>query len=69
MQHEVSPLTGILEEDKVFIEEGKHYGKSVLEISDVDPEFYDFLIGRKQTGDFSIKRHKDKSYRLYWMTH
>ena len=30
----VSPLTGILAEDQVFIDFGEHEGKSVLEISD-----------------------------------
>ena len=40
----VSPVTGILAEDHVFIDFGEHEGKSVLEVSDTHPLFYDTLI-------------------------
>jgi hypothetical protein len=60
-----SPLTGIIEEDKVVIDFGEFEGKSVLEIADTRPEFYQFLIDQKETGNFSIRRTKDKIYRLY----
>ena len=36
-QKPVSPLTGIIEEDMVFIDFGEHEGKSVLEIADTCP--------------------------------
>ena len=43
-----SPLTGIIEEDKVFVDFGEHEGKSLLEVSDCHPDYYDFLIERKE---------------------
>lgn len=62
---DVSPLTGIIEEDKVFIDFGEHEGKSVLEVADTLPEFYDFLIESKDSGKCTIRRTRDKSFRLY----
>ena len=61
----VSPVTGILEEDQVFIDFGEFEGKSVLEVADTLPNFYDFLIDSKNKGNFSIRRCKDKIFRLY----
>lgn len=63
--HEVSPLTGVLDEDTVVIDFGKHAGKSVLEIADTEPEFYSFLVAQRQSGNFAIKRNKDKIFKLY----
>ena len=68
MQQEVSPLTGILAEETVVIDFGEHEGKSVLEISDTDPEFYDFLVDQRVEGNFTIRRTKDKIFRLYVQT-
>lgn len=68
MQQEVSPLTGILAEETVVIDFGEHEGKSVLEISDTDPDFYDFLVDQRQEGNFTIRRTKDKIFRLYVQT-
>ena len=68
MQQEVSPLTGILAEETVVIDFGEHEGKSVLEISDTDPEFYDFLVDQREEGNFTIRRTKDKIIRLYVQT-
>ena len=65
---EVSPITGILEEDQVFIDFGDHEGKSILEISDTNPEYYDFLIEKKNDGNCTIRRSRDKIFRLY-VTH
>lgn len=65
MAQEISPLTGIIAEEKVVIDFGEFEGKSVLEIADTLPEYYDFLISQKDSGNFSIKRTKDKIYRLY----
>lgn len=62
---EQSPLTGIIAEDQVFIDFGEHEGKSVLEISDTNPDYYTFLIDQRVGGNFSIKRNKDKIYRLF----
>ena len=61
----VSPLTGIIEEDKVVIDFGEFEGKSVLEIADTKPDYYQFLVDQKETGNFSIRRTKDKIFRLY----
>jgi len=60
-----SPLTGIIEEDKVVIDFGEFEGKSVLEIADTRPEYYEFLMTQKESGNFAIRRTKDKIYRLY----
>ena len=60
-----SPLTGIIEEDKVVIDFGEFEGKSVLEIADTRPEYYEFLMSQKELGNFAIRRTKDKIYRLY----
>jgi broad specificity phosphatase PhoE len=65
MAQDLSPLTGIIEEDKVVIDFGEFEGKSVLEIADTRPEFYQFLLEQKETGNFSIRRTKDKIFRLY----
>ncbi len=65
LQQEVSPLTGIIAEDHVVIDFGEHEGKSVLEIADTCPDFYKYLIGQREEGNFSIRRTKDKIFRLY----
>lgn len=62
---EISPITGILEEDKVYIDFGEHEGKSILEIADTIPEFYEYLIESKNAGKSTIRRSKDKCFRLY----
>jgi broad specificity phosphatase PhoE len=65
MAQEVSPLTGIIAEDRVVIDFGEFEGKSVLEIADTRPEYYQFLLEQKETGNFAIRRTKDKIFRLY----
>ena len=62
---EISPVTGILAEEQVFIDFGEHEGKSILEISDTHPDFYDFLVGKREDGNCLIRRTKDKIFRLY----
>ena len=62
---EQSPITGILAEDEVVIDFGEHEGKSVMEVSDTDPEFYDYLKDLREKGSFAIRRSKDKIFRLY----
>ena len=64
-QQNISPITGIIEEDKVFVDFGDHEGKSILEIADTLPEFYEFLIEEKNEGKCTIRRSKDKIFRLY----
>jgi hypothetical protein len=68
MQQEVSPLTGILAEETVVIDFGEHEGKSVLEVADTLPDFYDFLVTQRQEGNFSIRRSKEKIFKLYVQT-
>ena len=65
MAQEISPLTGIIEEDKVFVDFGEHEGKSILQVADDLPEYYEFLIEKKNEGNFTIRRSKDKCFRLY----
>ena len=65
MAQDVSPVTGIIEEDRVVIDFGEFEGKSVLEIADTRPDFYDFLVQQKEQGNFAIRRTKDKIFRLY----
>lgn len=60
-----SPVTGIIDEKLVIVDFGKHEGKSVSEIADLDPAFYDRLVNEKESGIFAIRRHRDKSFRLY----
>lgn len=65
MALDISPLTGIIAEEKVVIDFGEFEGKSVLEIADTRPDYYEFLIDQKDSGNFSIRRTKDKIFRLY----
>ena len=60
-----SPVTGIIDEELVIIDFGKYEGKSVQEVADLDPAFYEKLAAEKENGIFAIRRHKDKSFRLY----
>ena len=60
-----SPLTGIIEEDQVFVDFGEHEGKSILEVAETLPEFYQNLVQGKDDGTYVIKRNKDKTYRLF----
>jgi len=62
---DISPLTGIIEEDKVIIDFGEHEGKSVLEVADTLPEFYTNLVEKKNLGLCMIRRSRDKMFRLY----
>ena len=60
-----SPITGIIDESQVIIDFGKYEGRSVKEIADVDPDFYSSLVNEKGEGVYAIRRHRDKSFRLY----
>ncbi|MDD0851971.1 hypothetical protein HBN50_02635 [Halobacteriovorax sp. GB3] len=65
LQQEISPITGIIAEEQVVIDFGEHEGKSVLEVQDTLPEFYDYLIDQKNDGRCTIRRSKDKTFYLY----
>jgi len=60
-----SPVSGVIDEGSVFIDFGKHEGKTIEEISEIDPDFYSKLATEKETGAYAIRRHRDKSFRLY----
>lgn len=60
-----SPVTGIIEEEIVIIDFGKYEGKTVHEVAELDPSFYERLACEKENGIFAIRRHKDKTFRLY----
>ncbi len=60
-----SPVTGVIDETQVIIDFGKYEGMNVQEIADVDPGFYERLVAEKENGVFAIRRHKDKTFRLY----
>lgn len=65
MSATTSPVTGIIDESLVIIDFGKYEGKSVHEIAELDPPFYEKLVHEKANGIFAIRRHRDKSFRLY----
>jgi broad specificity phosphatase PhoE len=60
-----SPITGVIDENLVIIDFGKYEGKSVLEVAEIDPDFYQKLASEKESGVFAIRRHRDKTFRLY----
>jgi len=60
-----SPVTGVIDENLVIIDFGKYEGRSVHDIAEVDPEFYERLKNEKEKGAFAIRRHRDKTFRLY----
>jgi len=64
-QNPGSPITGIIDEAQVIIDFGKHEGKTVKELQGLDPEFYASLADEKGEGVFAIRRHRDKTFRLY----
>jgi len=65
MSAQGSPVTGIIDERLVIIDFGKYEGKSVHEIFELDPAFYGRLVTEKENGIFAIRRHRDKTFRLY----
>jgi hypothetical protein len=64
-QPNVSPVTGVISEDQVIIDFGKYEGKSVQQVGELDPPFYEKLAAEKENGNFAIRRQRDKSFRLY----
>ncbi len=64
MAQALSPITGIFAEDKVYLDFGEHEGKSILEIADTHPDYYQYLLERKNNGMAYIRRAKDKNYWL-----
>lgn len=65
MSSNASPVTGIIDEQLVIVDFGKYEGKTVQEIAELDPLFYDKLASEKENGVFAIRRQRDKTFRLY----
>lgn len=64
-QKENSPVTGVIDESLVILDFGKYEGKTVQQVAELDPAFYDQLAGEKESGVCAIRRHRDKTFRLY----
>jgi broad specificity phosphatase PhoE len=60
-----SKVTGVIDEELVIIDFGKYEGKTVQEVAELDPIFCEKLASEKESGVFAIRRHRDKSFRLY----
>ena len=60
-----SPITGSIDEANVIIDFGKYEGKTVKDLAEIDPDFYSALIDEKGHGVYAIRRHRDKTFRLY----
>ncbi len=60
-----SPVTGVIDEQQVVIDFGRHEGRTVAELAQVDPGFYEKLKSERESGAFSIRRYRDKTFRLY----
>jgi broad specificity phosphatase PhoE len=65
MSQNLSPVTGVIDENLVIVDFGKYEGKTVQEVAELDPAFYDRLATEKENGVFAIRRQKDKTFRLY----
>lgn len=64
-QKESSPVTGTIDEALVILDFGKYEGKSVEEVSSLDPAFYEKLSNEKENGVFGIRRDRDRTFHLY----
>lgn len=65
MSQTTSPLTGVIDEALVIIDFGKYEGRTVRDVNELDPDFYQKLVEQKESNVFAIRRHRDKSFRLY----
>lgn len=65
MSQNGSPVTGIIDEELVVMDFGKYEGKTVEEVAKLDQAFYARLATEKENGVFSIRRQRDKTFRLY----
>lgn len=60
-----SPVTGVIDEALVILDFGEYEGRSVRDINEIDPNFYQKLVTDRETGRYAIRRHRDKTFRLY----
>jgi len=65
MSNQASPITGVIDEELVIIDFGKYEGRNIKDVAEVDPEFYQKLVAEKENGAYAIRRHRDKTFRLY----
>lgn len=61
----MSPLTGVIEENDVIVDFGQYEGQSVSQVKNVDPDLYQQLVQAKENDNIAIRRNKDKTFRLY----
>ncbi len=69
MSQAQSPITGIFDETEVLLDFGPFAGKSVAELAKSEPDQYKLLLKDKEKGLISIRRLKDRSFRLYYNHH
>jgi hypothetical protein len=63
---DVSTLTGIIDENLVILDFGRHEGRSVQYLRVYDPDYYDSLVEvKKDHYALAIRRHRDRTFRLY----
>ncbi len=65
MSANISPLTGVIDENMVFVEFGQYEGQTVSQVRQLDPELYQQLVQEKEQDHVAIRRNRDRSYRLY----
>ncbi|MCC7440838.1 MAG: hypothetical protein IT285_04350 [Bdellovibrionales bacterium] len=65
MSTQNSPVTGILDESHVVLDFGKYEGRTIRDVSEIDPDFYQALANDRESGRFAIRRHRDKTFRLF----
>lgn len=65
MSAQVSPITGVIDERQVVLDFGKYEGRTVRDIAEMDPGFYEQLKSEKEHGSYAIRRGRDKTFRLY----
>tara|TARA_Y100000590_G_scaffold446762_1_gene580943 strand:+ start:4028 stop:4243 length:216 start_codon:yes stop_codon:yes gene_type:complete len=65
MSQVMSPVTGIIEEELVTIHFGEHRGKTVKDIQEIDPEFYQKLIELSESGRSALRRGMNRTFDLF----
>ncbi len=61
----LSPLTGVIEENDVILDFGEFEGQTVTQLKTLDPDLYQQLVQEKENDNIAIRRNKDKTFRLY----
>jgi len=61
---DISPITGVIDETSVLMDFGEYAGRTIRDIAELDPDFYQNLVQEQELGRYSIRRHPDKTFRL-----